>query len=432
MASNRRVRRSAGFVVRYVSDELLRRVMDPRSTRGRVWRSCIPLLRAVLLGLLCGCKGLGEVEELTKEMSKSLRRALGIPGRIPDTTLRDFLCKLEPESVSELLHVVGYDAWRRKALPQVAALPWGWLSMDGKYPVIRSTEQWRYLQVHHDEDGEAVYGTLRTITATLVSAQGRPILGAVPVLGDTNEMGGFQKAMGDMVRIYGRLFRVVMYDAGAASLDNANAVLAAGKHYFFHIADSRWIMHQTLELLLRDVAPAAIDEEVVSSSKRIVRALSLVPLKPTPNNLTVWQHARTALKMRTETYDGGELKSTETRYFVTSLDSAELPAETWLRVIVMRWGVETSHQILDGDAFAEDRRPWITSDAKGALAVMLLRRVAYTLLTLYRSVTQRSDDNRCRPFRKLMEWLKDAVKWATSDDLEGLRPRSFAVPAALA
>ena len=430
MASKRTVRRMAGLIVGYLSDDLLRRVVDPRCEQGRRWRSCVPLLRAVLLGLVCGCKGLGEVEELTAELPLGVRRLLDIPRRTPDTTLRDFLCQLKPGSLSEVLYVLGYDAWRRKALLPDGDFPWGILTCDGKYPAIRDTEVSDYLQVRHDDSGAATYGLVRTITATLVGA-GRPILGAIPVRGDTNEQGSFQQAFGDLVRIYGRLFRLVMYDAGAASLPNADAVRSGGKHYFFQVADPRWVMYQTLELLLADKAPVARDEEIVSSHVRIVRSLSMVALSPTEKNLTVWGHARTAFKVDSETYVDGVLTSTKTRYFITSLESSELTAEKWLRLVVLRWGVETAHQILD-DAFAEDERPWITADAQGALAVMLLRRAAYTILTLYRSVTQRSDENRLLPFRKLMEWLKDAVKWPNATDLEGLRSRRFAVPPALA
>jgi len=422
----------AGLIARYLANpELLRRVIDPRSTQGRKWKSCLPLLTAALLGLACGCQGLGEVEEMTAEMFKSVRKLVGIPRRIPDTTLRDFLIKLDHEQISNLLYVIGYDAWRRKALHEFEDFPWGILSMDGKYPVIRDTMASAFLQVHHDEDGAAVYGMLRTCTATLITAAGRPILGAVPVPGDTNEMGSFQKAFGDMVRIYGRLFGMVMYDAGAPSKPNADAVRKAGKHYFFQIADPRWVMYQTLEALLADKPAMAVDDEIISSHEHVVRRISMVELKPTGKNLTIWEHARTAFKVVNEHYENGEHKSTLTRYFLTSAESAALPADKWLKLVVMRWGVETSHQILDG-AFAEDDRPWITKNANGALAVMLLRRVAYTIMTLFRSVTQRSDDNRETPFRKLLGWVMDVLKWPTAEELEGLRTRSFAVPPALA
>ena len=63
--------------------------------------------------------------------------------------------------------------------------------------------------------------------------------------------------------------------------------------------------------------------------------------------------------------------------------------------------MEVSHQILDG-AFAEDDHPWITSNPRGALVVVMLRRIAYTVLTLFRSVTQRSDERRHMPWKGLM------------------------------
>jgi len=423
----------AGLIVKYFSDELLRRFIDPRSLRGRRWKSCRPLIRAVLLGLACGCKGLGELEELTAEMHITVRRLLGIPRKIPDTTMRDFLILLDPEQLAELLYVVAYDAWRRKALQQCGELPWGVLSLDGKYPVIRDVGGYKFLQVHHDaENGEAIYGMLRTVTATLITAAGRPILGAVPVRGDTNEQGSFQQALGDMVRIYGRLFGLVMYDAGAACEANADVVLSAGKHFFFQIADERWVMYRTIAELLANKTSVATEEEIVSSHERVVRRLWTLPVKPTGKTVTtIWKSIRTAFKLVSETYVDGVLDSTMTRLYVTDLESAAVSADKWLQLIVMRWGVETSHQILDG-AFAEDDRPWITSDAQGALAVMLLRRVAYTIMTLYKSITLRSDDNRILPFRKIMEWLKDTLKWPNPEEFEGLQTRSFAVPPALA
>ena len=106
------------------------------------------------------------------------------------------------------------------------------ISCDGKYPTIRDVgrsksknyKQSKYLQVHHDKDGNLAYGEIRTINSALVTAEGRPLLGSVPVPGKTSEQTTFKKAFGDLVRIYGKLFKVVMYDAGAASINNAKIV----------------------------------------------------------------------------------------------------------------------------------------------------------------------------------------------------------------
>ena len=61
--------------------------------------------------------------------------------------------------------------------------------------------------------------------------------------------------------------------------------------------------------------------------------------------------------------------------------------------------------------------------AIGALVVMLFRRLVYTLMTLYKSVSLRSDENRQMTWRELMEQIKDTLEWAQGKLLDGLRPR---------
>ena len=64
---------------------------------------------------------------------------------------------------------------------------------------------------------------VRTISAVLVSCPARPYLHLTPLPASTNEMGIFERALDEVVAVYGRsdLFRVVVYDAGACSKDNA-------------------------------------------------------------------------------------------------------------------------------------------------------------------------------------------------------------------
>jgi len=431
-ASSRRVRRMAGLVHRALSDDLLKRVTDPRSLQGRRWKQSLPLLRAAVLGLACGCKGLREVERLTARLSKSIRKLLGLYRRVPDTTLRDFLCGLSVTDLQNLLYIVGYDAGRRKALPKSVEFPFHALSMDGKYPSFNDPSDYGYLQHRHEkETGEYLYSMIRTITGALVTAPGRPILGAVPVPARTNEMGEFQKAFGDFVRIYGKLFQMVMYDAGAASDDNAKAVLAAGKDYFFQIADPRWTMYEMIEFILKEAPVLARTDDQPSSNKRVVRELSMVTNTPLPGDNLIWPSVRTIFKVYSETYENGELTGTKTRFFVSSMASDELDPERWLRLVVLRWGVETSHQILD-QAFEEDKRPWFKKEPHGALVVMLLRRLVYTVLTLFKSRTQRSEDKQRAPWRELLEDIMDAMKMATEEQVSGLRSRTYQEPPALA
>lgn len=60
------------------------------------------------------------------------------------------------------------------------------------------------------------------------------------------------------------------------------------------------------------------------------------------------------------------------------------------------------------------------------LAVLLLRRIAYTLLALFRSVTQRSDEARSLAWKTLFLWVRDALVAAQPEHLLNLRVRAAA------
>ena len=110
----------------------------------------------------------------------------------------------------------------------------------------------------------------------------------------------------------------------------------------------------------------------------------------------------------------------------SSLPKPRLTSAEWLLVVRRHWGVENNcHHTLD-TAFREDERPWIESDPRGALVVALLRRTAYNVLTLFRSVTQRSEGRRATPWLDLLRWFYNAIISATDADLVALRARKLA------
>jgi len=55
------------------------------------------------------------------------------------------------------------------------------------------------------------------------------------------------------------------------------------------------------------------------------------------------------------------------------------------------------------------------------LVVAVLRRIAYTLLALYRSVSLRSDLHRSLPWKDLLRWVELALLTATDSLLSALR-----------
>ena len=99
----------------------------------------------------------------------------------------------------------------------------------------------------------------------------------------------------------------------------------------------------------------------------------------------------------------------ENRYFISSLRGKDLNSEQWLYIIRQHWCVENHcHQTWDM-AFMEDDHPWIENDPQGTLVVMLLRRMAYNLMALFRGVSQRAEERRQTPWKDVMRWLYNAL-----------------------
>ncbi len=402
---SRCLQRMSGYVRKRVHELKLGTIPDPRRRQGRRWK-LRELLSATLVGMLAGCKGLGEVEELTAHLSSRLRGALNIPRRVADTTLRDALCKLSFEDVRGLLHRAVVRADRRKALKRSTGGV-AQLALDGKAVALPSWDG-PYAQRVTPKEG-APFGLLRTVTSTLVTSAGRPCLDISPVPAETNEKGHFPAVFREQVKRFGHLFELVSYDAGVTCESNAALVVELGKHYLLRLNDDRWRLQQLAGELLATTEPVAERTDTLSNHAEVVRTLRVFqvnhgPLPELPRKSPIWSHTRVLVQVDSQTIEHGETTSCETRYFVSSLPLDRMTLEHWLHATVLHWGVETCHQILDV-AFLEDDSPWINADPGGVLVVLALRRVAYTLLTLWRSVSMRSDENRTRPWRGLMRLL---------------------------
>jgi hypothetical protein len=186
-------------------------------------------------------------------------------------------------------------------------------------------------------------------------------------------------------------------------------------------------------LAAQELAAQTVDR--LDNQTTVTRSLSLLAVDPswsygdgkTPEE-SLWRHARTFLRVEYVKRHRGVVTERDARLFVSSLESSELTPAQWLLVVRSHWGVENQcHHTLD-TAFAEDDRPWIEADPQGMLAVLLLRRIAYTLLALYRAVTLRSDEGRETRWKHLLTSMRDALVAATEEQLVGLRLRE--VPAA--
>lgn len=424
--ANRQLRRMAGGLAARLSELGLEQVPDPRAAVRR-W-PLRQILTAVLTGLMAGCRGLSEVEELSESMGRGMRRVLKLRGRIPDTTMRDVVCKLRCDDLRGVLHRAVHMAHRRKALRPVA-LPFHVVAMDGKATVLPAWDDGCCQK--HEAEGGVPYGLLRTVTSALVSAPGRPCIDVSPIPSATNEMGHFRQAFDELLAAHSSLFDLVSYDAGGCSEANGRHVVDAGKHYLFHLNHEDWAVHQVAAQMCDPDDVAAESEDVLDNQTVVRRRVVIVPTQAhwgvggtgCQRRSGVWEHTRTYLRIDSSTERAGQTVATDTRFYATSLSAGALQPRQWLSVVRAHWGVENNNHHTFDVAFEEDDRPWIKAEPIGALAVLVLRRVAYTLLTLFRSVTQRSDEKRQMPWKALLRWVYRAVVAASETDVQGLRPR---------
>jgi len=411
-----------GYLSARIPELLLENLEDPRNARGKRW-PLSRLLSGVLVGMVAGCKSLAQVEALTDEMSGAASKRLGLGRCIPDTTMRDTLVGLEPKEVRKVIHAQTRAAHRRKALEPVG-LPFGVVSMDGKATQAQAWDD-TYAQRQTHSDGKRACGVVRTMTCTLVSSRPRACIDAIPIPASTNEMGQFKSSLKELIFAYGGLnmFKIITYDAGACSLENANAIIDAKLEYLLRVNENQPTLHAEAKAQLGSITndkALAMTEDVLGSYSVIRRVF----LSEEMAGYMDWEHLRTVVRIRSEKVDEtGQVISHEDRYYASSMEKGRLLPEQWLLLVRSHWGVENNcHNTFD-TALCEDDRPWIEADPKGMVVVLLLRRIAYNLLSLFRSVTQRSEDKRQTPWADLLRWFYNAFIASTEEQIAALRPR---------
>jgi len=413
----RLMRRTAGHIAARTDEMPLGSVAEPR--KGKVKLKMRTALTAVITGIAAGCKGLGEVEALTDWLGRGARKLLRIWRRVPDTTLRDLLVQLEPEEIRKLIRHGMRQANRRKQLKQ--DLPIRAASMDGK---ATSTRLWdrvtaavKYGQI------QGKRAVVRTITTCYVSVRGRPCLDAHPVPPETNEMGVFVAALDALLAAYAWLrLELIMYDSGACSLANADAIKQRELDYLLCLTENQPTLLCEAQRLLGSLT---VDQCIAQTTdldggEVVIRRLYLTDKMA---GYLDWKHLRTVVRLQCERIDktSGEV-SVEDRYYLASLTHDRLTGEQWLLLIRRRWSVENENHNTFNTVLHEDSRPWIL-EPRGMLVVMLLRRLTYNMLTLYRSATLRSEASRSQPWATLMRSIHNSLIKATEEAMAGLRRR---------
>lgn len=423
MPTARQIRRITGFLSTKADRLHLDRVTDHRDPRGKRW-PLTTLLWTTLLGVMTGQNCFADVERLTADLSMPVRRRFGIRRRISDTTLRDALATLAPADLRPILHSVTRSAMRSKSVTVDFELPFGIVSMDGKYVTVPSVDGQHTQCVSHADDDSEITGRIGTMTATLSSSEARPCIDVYVIPAPTNEMGVFKRALDALLEAYGNLdlFRLVTYDAGACSKANADYIRNRNLHYLLGLKGSQPNLLYWASLSFRNRNTHAPDALTVDGkgNDQVTRSVFLLPC---PDGTEEWEHLRTIIRVDSSGFDRLGRPTNETRYFLSSLPTDRLLPQQWLTIIRRHWAVETTHQILDV-TFKEDDRPWVLHNPRLTATIMVLRRIGYSLLAIFRNVTQRSDHRRHEPWHVLLTRIRDALLLATTAAFVGLRIRT--------
>lgn len=203
---------------------------------------------------------------------------------------------------------------------------------------------------------------------------------------------------------------------------NAQTIRIRRLHYLFRLKGSQPELSTAASLWLGCIPKQQADAVSVDGSgkRQVTRRVFLRACTHPPQG---WEHLKTVIRVDSESFDRLGRPIEESFYFLSSLPIDRLSPEQWLTVIRRHWGVETAHQVLDV-SFEEDERPWVTENPRLTVVLMILRRIGYTVLTLFRSVTQRSDSRRTEPRKVLFERIRDALLLATDELIDGLRRRT--------
>ena len=303
----RLVRRMASFIAARLAERPLEALSDPRARKPK-W-SLRRLLTMVIAGIAAGAKGLAEVENLSESLGDGARNLLRLPGRVPDTTLRDILVRLDVDEIRGLLQRMLEHALRRKQLRH--NLPLRVASMDGKH-----TATWLFDRAEADAKyGQRQQGrtVVRTNTTGLASADGCPCLDAFPIPPETHEVRAFQLAGEALLERWRGHLDVLMYDASGCSLGHGSWVRNNGLDDVFVLAENQpELMAEARRCLLdSDLTPAA-EQVRVEGASVVTRRLFLhaLPSEGAVEGYLGWTHLRTIVRVETTRVDKATQRTT--------------------------------------------------------------------------------------------------------------------------
>lgn len=385
-------------------------VSDPRGLQGRRWQ-LMALLNGLFVGLLAGCLALRDAERLTNRLGK-WRSRLGIGRRIPDTTMRDTLVRLDAKEFRPMLHLQIKEELRSKRIRK-DALPIGVVSIDNKTLGTGEVDFHPQAQVSHKTDGTA-YGHLRAVRTVLISSSLQLCLDQDLIPKETNEKGFFSDYWKGLLSVYGHtdLFEVVSLDAGFSSRENADLIAKSNRAYVIALKENQPELFAKAERLFQGlydkeqhqfiVMPEAQTEWEPYQGEEVRR--SLFRSRDMAGYLD-WEHLEQVWLIVQEKRDKGGKIRVEYHYRISSLLWDRLQAVDCLRLVRLHWGIENGCNWTLDTQWHEDQKAWC-GEGNGVEVLSWLRLLAYNLSQMLRQWVLKEAGQAAMAWRDLFDWVR--------------------------
>jgi len=382
-------------------------VKDPRDARGQR-HGHQGLLALVAVAFACGMSVLRRMEDLSADLGRVARRVLDLPRRVSDSTLYRLLASQTPAGLRETVWAMVKELFERKVFRHDLARV-GVLSFDGKSTWTSSRRNIPGAKKSTAGESGKPFWSFASLRAVFTSSSARPCVDQELIAEKEGESPAFRVVFRRLAESFSRLFLIVTADAGMTCWENAELVVAAGKHYVFALKGNQETLFALAQQWLvpafgmRPWARTSEDRNGVRFDHELYTiAATAVPGMTFPGVRELW-----CVRQVTFSADGRPATD-EVRYFLSSVPPSLLNPHEQLGLVRLHWGIENGHNWTMDVMLGEDDRQPCQAGRNSIEVVCWLRIIGYNLLAAWRSRAPQKD-RLPQPWRRAMELLRDAL-----------------------
>jgi predicted transposase YbfD/YdcC len=357
---------------------------DPRSEKNQLY-TVAEILFVTFAAVICGANGWQDVEDYGKARINYLRQYLDYKNGAPsDDTIRRFFRNINPEQFEELFRDWVVTIAKKSDIKVIA--------IDGKTS-------------RHSFDGDGRQLHMLSAFAT----ERRIVVGQEKVFDKTNEITAIPKML-EWLDVSGH---IVTIDAMGCQYNIANTIVQKGGNYIFALKGNQGNLAEDVRLYFEDPNNEYEHNICTDYDKAHGR---IETRKCTVSNEVAWLHKMNPLWhsiksiiMIKSTRDMAKKSTTETRYYISSLDEK---ADCMVSNIRSHWGIENSlHWILDM-SFGDDSSRIRKGNAPHVMAI--IRHFAANSLQLVKAAMPKPDRESIVRLRKKCNWDEKILDLALS------------------